>query len=166
LYILSLIFKPELHPSLLEVVVFFFAIWGAYLIRTMLLSHPGSCLGYRIDHGGKSVCYVTDNEMYPPESEFHSAEYLDQLVDFVRDTDLLVTDCAYDDDEYRTRVNYGHSSVSQVDSSPGIPQLCLMHHDPDQNDAAIAAAARMQELLRFAALAIGDAPGSSPRDRA
>jgi CheY-like chemotaxis protein len=124
---------------------------GRERIRTMLLSHPGSCLGYRIDHGGKSVCYVTDNEMYPPESEFHSAEYLDQLADFVRDTDLLVTDCAYDDDEYRTRVNYGHSSVSQVvelacRANP--KQLCMMHHDPDQNDAAIAAKlAHAQELL-------------------
>jgi ABC-2 type transport system permease protein len=39
--ILTLIFKPDLNPSLLEVVVFFFAIWGAYLIRTMLLSLLG-----------------------------------------------------------------------------------------------------------------------------
>jgi len=39
--VLSLIFKPNLHPTGLEVVVFFFAIWGAYLIRTMLLSILG-----------------------------------------------------------------------------------------------------------------------------
>lgn len=39
--LLSLIFKPTLNPSLLKVVVFFFAIWGAYLIRTMLLSLLG-----------------------------------------------------------------------------------------------------------------------------
>lgn len=39
--ILSLIFKPELEPTLLEGVVFFFAIWGAFLIRTMLLSLLG-----------------------------------------------------------------------------------------------------------------------------
>jgi ABC-2 type transport system permease protein len=38
---LSLIFKPELHPTVLQVGVFFFAIWGAYLIRTMLLSLLG-----------------------------------------------------------------------------------------------------------------------------
>ncbi|MBF8285700.1 MAG: protein of unknown function DUF990 [Anaerolineales bacterium] len=34
---LSLVFKPELHPTLLQVAVFAAAIWGAYLIRTMLL---------------------------------------------------------------------------------------------------------------------------------
>jgi ABC-2 type transport system permease protein len=35
--VLSLFFKPELHPIWYQVVGFFFAIWGAYLIRTMLL---------------------------------------------------------------------------------------------------------------------------------
>lgn len=39
--ILSLIFKPTLSPTLLQVVVFSFAIWGAYLIRTFLLSLLG-----------------------------------------------------------------------------------------------------------------------------
>jgi ABC-2 type transport system permease protein len=38
---LSLFFKPTFDVSWLEVVVFFFAIWGAYLIRTMLLSLLG-----------------------------------------------------------------------------------------------------------------------------
>lgn len=40
-FVLSLIFKPELNPTLLEGVVFFFAIWMAYLIRTMTLSLLG-----------------------------------------------------------------------------------------------------------------------------
>ncbi len=40
-FILSLIFKPELNPTLMEGVVFFFAIWMAYLIRTMTLSLLG-----------------------------------------------------------------------------------------------------------------------------
>jgi ABC-2 type transport system permease protein len=35
--VLTLIFHPTLSPTVLDVVVFFFAIWGAYLIRTMLL---------------------------------------------------------------------------------------------------------------------------------
>jgi ABC-2 type transport system permease protein len=34
-------FEPVLDPTLLEVVVFFFAIWGAYLIRTMFMSTLG-----------------------------------------------------------------------------------------------------------------------------
>jgi ABC-2 type transport system permease protein len=39
--LLSLFFKPELHPAWYQVIGFFFAIWGAYLIRTMLLSLLG-----------------------------------------------------------------------------------------------------------------------------
>ena len=39
--VLSWIFKPDLHPSLLQIGVFFVALWGAYLIRTMLLTLLG-----------------------------------------------------------------------------------------------------------------------------
>ncbi|GAB4580265.1 MAG: ABC-2 family transporter protein [Anaerolineales bacterium] len=39
--LLAWIFKPTLNPSWIEIFVFFFAIWGAYLIRTMLLSLLG-----------------------------------------------------------------------------------------------------------------------------
>jgi len=39
--VLALIFKPSLNPTWLQLVVFFFAIWGAYLIRTMFLSLLG-----------------------------------------------------------------------------------------------------------------------------
>ncbi len=38
---LSLVFKPELHPTWYQALAFFFAIWGAYLIRTMLLTLLG-----------------------------------------------------------------------------------------------------------------------------
>lgn len=38
---LSLFFKPELHPTWYQLIGFFIAIWGAYLIRTMLLSLLG-----------------------------------------------------------------------------------------------------------------------------
>jgi ABC-2 type transport system permease protein len=36
-FALTLVFKPTLHVSALEIVVFFFAIWGAYVIRSMAL---------------------------------------------------------------------------------------------------------------------------------
>jgi ABC-2 type transport system permease protein len=39
--VLAWIFKPTLNPTWLQVLVFFFAIWGAYLIRSMLLSLLG-----------------------------------------------------------------------------------------------------------------------------
>jgi len=39
--LLCLVFRPTIDPSVLEVVVFAVAIWGAYLIRTMLMSLLG-----------------------------------------------------------------------------------------------------------------------------
>ncbi len=39
--VLTLAFRPELHPSLLQILVFLVAIWGAYLIRTMFLEFLG-----------------------------------------------------------------------------------------------------------------------------
>ena len=39
--LLWLAFDPTLDPTLLEGVVFFFALWGAYLIRTMFMSTLG-----------------------------------------------------------------------------------------------------------------------------
>jgi ABC-2 type transport system permease protein len=39
--VLWIAFDPVLDPTLLECVVFFFAIWGAYLIRTMFMSMLG-----------------------------------------------------------------------------------------------------------------------------
>ena len=35
------------------------------LVKTMLLSHPGTCLGYRMEYKHRSVCYITDNELFP-----------------------------------------------------------------------------------------------------
>lgn len=40
-FFLALVFKPIIEFTVMKVVVFFIAIWGAYLIRTMLLSLLG-----------------------------------------------------------------------------------------------------------------------------
>jgi len=61
---------------------------GGVSVKTMLLSHPGNCLGYRVTYGGRSICYVTDNELYDPGSDFYSDEYVDRLVGFAREADV------------------------------------------------------------------------------
>ncbi len=123
-------------------------------VRTMLLSHPGACLGYRIDYGGRSLCYVTDNELYLPEAPQHNERYEATLADFVRGTDALITDTTYTDEEYLGKVDWGHSSVGRVVElahRAEVQTLYLFHHDPDQDDDAIdqkgeATLARLDEL--------------------
>lgn len=106
-------------------------------VRSMLLSHPGNCLGYRVIFGGKSVCYVTDNELYTKESGFQNKSYEAKLIEFVAGTDILITDTTYFDDEYNKRIHWGHSSVGRVveiAAAANVKHLHLFHHDPDQYD--------------------------------
>ena len=109
-------------------------------LSTMLLRHPGNCLGYRIDHGGKSMCYITDNELFPEKSSGYSLEYLDKLCNFIAETDVLITDTTYTEEEYPMRVGWGHSSnveVAKLAHRANVKKLCLFHHDPNQNDQDI-----------------------------
>lgn len=39
--VMALIFKPDVHPNALQVIVFFFAIWGAYLVRSVMYTSLG-----------------------------------------------------------------------------------------------------------------------------
>jgi CheY-like chemotaxis protein len=114
--------------------------FGAVKIETMLLSHPGYCLGYRLTARGRSMCYITDNELYLPSDKRYNPRYFEQLVKFVHGTDLLITDTTYRDQEYLTKVDWGHSCVSQVAhlaARAEVKRLHLFHHDIDQTDAAI-----------------------------
>jgi len=114
--------------------------FGNFEIQSMLLNHPGTCLGYRITLNGRSVCYVTDNESCPADSSFFNPEYDEKLVDFVRETDILITDCAYLDEEYMVKMGWGHSGTSEVAllaHTAKVGSLHLIHHDPAQDDAAI-----------------------------
>ncbi len=111
--------------------------FGQVRITTMLLKHPGSCLGYKITCHGRSVCYITDNELYLPTDPRRDQRYLDRLTEFVRSTDVLITDTTYRDHEYPSKVDWGHSCVSEVADlavRAGVKRLHLFHHDPDQSD--------------------------------
>ena len=120
-------------------------------VRSMLLKHPGHCLGYRVDHRGRSFCYITDNEIYPADSEFADEEFLHNLANFCRGANVLVHDCTYFDDEYATKIHWGHSSLSEVcrlAHLAEVERLWIHHHDPDQTDDDI------ERKLEFCASAL------------
>jgi phosphoribosyl 1,2-cyclic phosphodiesterase/ActR/RegA family two-component response regulator len=109
-------------------------------VKTMLLSHPGKCLGYRVNYNGRSLCYITDNEMFLEDSEFYSPHYEKKLQDFCRNADALITDSTYSDFEYESKVGWGHSCISKVVNlahNANVKSLYLFHHDPDQTDSDI-----------------------------
>lgn len=106
-------------------------------VESKLLSHPGKCLGYRVNYHGRSICYITDNEMFLEASEYHAPHYEERLAKFCKGADILITDTTYSDEEYKTKVGWGHSCVSKVVElahRAEVAKLCLFHHDPDQTD--------------------------------
>lgn len=109
-------------------------------VQTMLLRHPGNCLGYRVELRGGSFCYVTDNEIYAPSQPEYDAFQEQRLISFITNADLLVADCTYDEATYPKKVHWGHSSVSRVAEiahRAGVKELHIFHHDPDQSDEDI-----------------------------
>ena len=113
-------------------------------VATTILRHPGGSVGYRIEWGGASVCYVTDNE-HPPDG-------LDtELAQFVAGADVMIYDATYTEAEYRARVGWGHSTwgvgVSLADAAK-VRQLVLFHHDPGHDDATMDAIGAAAERRR------------------
>ncbi len=109
-------------------------------VSTKLLSHPGYCLGYRIEYGGRSISYITDNELYLETDPSYNPQYENDLARFVRGTDYLITDTTYTYEEYEKKVGWGHSCVDKAVAlahEASVKNLCLFHHDPDQTDKAI-----------------------------
>jgi phosphoribosyl 1,2-cyclic phosphodiesterase/CheY-like chemotaxis protein len=111
--------------------------FGPVRIETMLLKHPGYCLGYKLSCYGRTMCYITDNELYLGTDPRYDLPYVERLANFVRGADLLITDTTYRDHEYPSKVDWGHSCVSEVADLAArakVKRLHLFHHDPDQND--------------------------------
>jgi phosphoribosyl 1,2-cyclic phosphodiesterase len=121
-------------------------------IDTLLLKHPGHCLGYRVDCNGQSVCYVSDNELYPPGNPYHDVPFRTRMIEYIRNAKAVIADATYTDAEYAPKVHWGHSPLSEVVAvahEAGVDTLYLYHHDPDQDDAMIDAKLQAaQEQLR------------------
>ncbi len=121
-----------------------FKISGAR-VDTIYLNHPGFALGYRVEYEGKSVVYVSDNEPYPVEATdeplYAQMKYKGKnnyrIIEFSKGADLLVHDCQYTPDEYKSKVGWGHSPydyVAEIAWKAGVKRLAVYHHDPGHDD--------------------------------
>jgi ribonuclease BN (tRNA processing enzyme) len=83
---------------------------------------------------------ITDNEIFLETSDFYAPHYEENLKEFCKNADVLITDSTYSDEEYKTKVGWGHSCISKVVElahKAEVDKLYLFHHDPDQDDSAI-----------------------------
>jgi phosphoribosyl 1,2-cyclic phosphodiesterase len=103
-------------------------------IAEIATNHPGGSSGYRIEARGRSVVYLTDNELAPPYAETTSFE---AFVQFCRYADVLIHDAQYLASDMPHKHGWGHSLVSQVRelaAAAEVRRLVLFHHDPDRTD--------------------------------
>jgi phosphoribosyl 1,2-cyclic phosphodiesterase len=129
---------------------------GSARIRAEAVIHRGPTLGYRIDDGGASLCYVPDHEpamlgnIDEVEASWLSGHSLASGVD------LLIHDCQYTDAEYPSHYGWGHSALSHTlvfAKRTDARGLLLFHHDPYHTDEQLdsileAARGRWQALGR------------------
>ncbi len=111
--------------------------------------HPAATLGFKVTWKGRTMGYVSDNEFLPG---FHGApQWLDEsskifaphakLIRFLRDVDLLVHEAQYTNQEYMSKVGWGHSSMSNACLLAKLTRAkrwIIPHHDPMHDDATLA----------------------------
>jgi ribonuclease BN (tRNA processing enzyme) len=63
-----------------------------------------------------------------------------KLVEFLKDTDVLILDTQYTDEKYQDHIGWGHGALSRVVSlalEARAKKLFLFHHDPAHDDRQI-----------------------------
>ena len=110
---------------------------GPARIRAGSVTHRGPTLGYRIDDGDQSLCYIPDHEpglgtpLDALEDEWISG------FDLAHGASLLLHDAQYTEDEYPAHLGWGHSPLSDAlafGRRTEIERLMLFHHDPLHSD--------------------------------
>jgi phosphoribosyl 1,2-cyclic phosphodiesterase len=99
-------------------------------VRTTSLNHPNGATGYRIEFGGRSVCYITDTEHVPGRPD-------QNVLALIEGADLVVYDSTYTDAEFEAHLGWGHSTWQEavrLCRSANVGRLAIFHHDPDHTD--------------------------------
>ena len=119
---------------------------GAGVLKAAELNHPGGALGFRLEHGGKSMVYATDFE--------HGTAADQRLVELARGADLMIFDAQYTPAEYAdgplSKKGWGHSTYqigAQLARRAGVKKLALYHHAPDRDDRGIEQIARLARKI-------------------
>lgn len=124
-------------------------------VTTKYLNHPITCLGYRFNYHGKTLCTAFDTEPFQnlfcsnpedpvydeamaTEGELVAREQNERLEAFIQGADLLVYDTQYTREEYEAeRKGWGHTAMEDVVALAqklGIRSTALFHHEPIRTD--------------------------------
>jgi len=119
-----------------------FPLYDGIILKSGKLNHPNGATGYRIEHDGVAICYVTDTEHSPGTLD-------DNILTLIAGADLVIYDSTYTDAEFPAKVGWGHSTWAQgmlLCQAASVKRLAIFHHDPDHDDRFMAEVERQAEL--------------------
>jgi len=126
------LFLHEIENSSFEV--------GPFLIQSCYVTHPGSTIGFRIQHQHKVFAYIPDHEpAIGRNGLLKSIKWLSGS-DLAFGADLLLHDAQYTLEEYKDKAGWGHSAMEDVlhfATLMRVKRLLLGHHDPLRSDAQL-----------------------------
>lgn len=105
-------------------------------VSILPLIHPDKAYGYRIEYGGRAMCYLTDTEVSK-----NPGVVGDTYARFVEGADVVIVDAMYGFLAYHEHINFGHSTIFNfIDffRDANIGELVIFHHDPLAADDAVA----------------------------
>ncbi|MCF8483426.1 MAG: MBL fold metallo-hydrolase [Rhodospirillum sp.] len=120
-----------------------FTLFGDIQVRTAPLNHPNGATGYRIDYGGRSLCYITDTEHVPGKPDKN-------ILGLIEGADYVIYDSTYTEEEFPAKVGWGHSTWEEgmrLCKAAGVSHLVIFHHDPDHDDSFMG---RLEQTARKA----------------
>ena len=127
-------------------------------LTSALVMHPGPTVGFRIEADRATLAYIPDHE--PALTGDFAARSRDWITgaSLAEDSDLLLHDAQYSEDEYAERIGWGHSSVESAvafANAVGARRLVLFHHDPRHAD-------RLLEQFQVEAASLTDERSQPP----
>ena len=110
---------------------------GEFHISTALVCHPDPTVGYRIEAPDATLTYLPYHEPALGAQTFPFSPDWTSGYELAVESDLLIHDTQFTDDEYVTRVGWGHSSLAhafEFAALAGVKSFVPFHHDPSHTD--------------------------------
>lgn len=126
-------------------------------VLTAPLNHENGATGYRVEYGGRAVCYVTDTEQFENGPD-------PNILGLIDGADVFIYDCTYTDAEYPAYKGWSHSTWQEgmrLADAAGVKTFVIFHHDPGHDDefmdgiAAEAQAARPGTVVAMDGMELG-----------
>ncbi len=111
-------------------------------IKKTLVHHSAGTVAYKFEENGKTLVFMTDNELHCSKEENHpSMESMNKLnadlINFAKGADAVIHDTQYFENNFSEKLGWGHSNnaaVAYFAKAAEVENLYLFHYDPDHSD--------------------------------